>query len=136
MFFFAGIFSKATTLRNGNGNVWRSSSIVVFFFVYSKNLKLYSSKDFILQAKCMKYLLIFKSGRPDVFCKIGVLRNFAKFIGKLPWLITTSCLISQFQISGRKSETLGRGFKLSAEDLDMRPRILISGRGFESGFED
>ena len=26
--------------------------------------------------------------------------------------------------------------KLSAEDLNFRPRILISGRGFESGFED
>ena len=41
----------------------------------------------------------------------------------VPWLITTSCLISQFQISGRKFETLGRGFKLSAEDLDIRPRV-------------
>ena len=26
--------------------------------------------------------------------------------------------------------------KLSAEDLNVRPRILISGRGFASGFED
>ena len=42
---------------------------------------------------------------------------------QLPWLITTSCLISQFQISGSKSETLGRGFKLTAEDLDTRPRV-------------
>ena len=47
-----------------------------------------------------------------------------KFLhSRVPWLITTSCLISQFQISGRKSETLGRGFKLSAEDLDIRPRV-------------
>ena len=26
--------------------------------------------------------LIFRSSRPDVFCKYGVLRNFAKFTGK------------------------------------------------------
>ena len=43
---------------------------------------LYSSKDLTLQDKCIKYLLIFRSNRPDVFCKKGVLRNFAKFIGK------------------------------------------------------
>ena len=43
---------------------------------------LYSSKDLTLQVKCIKYLLIFRSSRPDVFCKKGVLRNFAKFIGK------------------------------------------------------
>ena len=34
-------------------------------------------------------------------------------------------MISQFQISGRKSETLCRGFKLSAEDLDVRPRVWV-----------
>ena len=43
---------------------------------------LYSSKDLTLQAKCIKYLLIFRSSRSDVFCKKGVLRNFAKFVGK------------------------------------------------------
>ena len=43
---------------------------------------LYSSKDLTLQVKCIKYLLIFGSSGPDVFCKKGVLRNFAKFIGK------------------------------------------------------
>ena len=43
---------------------------------------LYSSKDLTLQVKCIKYLLIFRSSGPDVFCKKGVLRNFAKFIGK------------------------------------------------------
>ena len=39
------------------GNIWRSSFIVVFCSVYSKNLKLYerySGKDFALQVKCMK----------------------------------------------------------------------------------
>ena len=41
----------------------------------------------------------------------------------LPWLITTSCLIFQIQISGSKSETLGRGFKLSDEDLHIRPSV-------------
>ena len=38
---------------------------------------LYSSKDLTLQVECIKYFLIFRSSRPDVF-----LRNFAKFIGK------------------------------------------------------
>ena len=47
----------------------------------------------------------------------------------VPWLITTSCLISQFQYPAAN-------LKLSAEDLNFRPRILISGRGFESGLED
>ena len=41
----------------------------------------------------------------------------------LLWLITTSYLLSQFQISGRKSETLSRGFELSVEDVDIRPRV-------------
>ena len=41
----------------------------------------------------------------------------------LPWLITTSCLISEFQISGRISETLGLVFKLSAKDFDIRSRV-------------
>ena len=67
---------------NLQDNIWRSSSVVVVCSVYSKNLKLYSSKDLILQAKCIKYLVIFRSSRPDVFCKKGVLRNFVKFIGK------------------------------------------------------
>ena len=67
---------------NFQGNIWRSSYIVIFCSAYSKNLKLYFSKDLILQAKCIKYLLIFRSGVPDVFCKKGVLRNFAKFMGK------------------------------------------------------
>ena len=47
----------------------------------------------------------------------------------VPWLITTSCLISQFQYPAAN-------LKLSAEDLNFRQRILISGRGFESGLED
>ena len=38
---------------------------------------LYSRKDLTLQVECIKYFLIFRSSRPDVF-----LRNFAKFIGK------------------------------------------------------
>ena len=67
---------------NLQDNIWRSASVVVVCSEYSKNLILYSSKDLILQAKCIKYLLIFKSGRPDVFCKKGVLRNFVKFLGK------------------------------------------------------
>ena len=48
----------------------------------------------------------------------------------VPWLITTSCLISHFQISGPRSKTL------SAQDLNFRPRILLFGQGFESAFED
>ena len=59
----------------------------------------------------------------------------------LPWLITTSCLISQFQISGRKSETLGQLPWYPAEGLSLNLKtslqILgrcswnqISGRGF------
>ena len=43
----------------------------------------------------------------------------------LRWLITTSCLISEFQISGRTSETFGRRFKLSAVDRDTRPRVWV-----------
>ena len=65
----------------------------------------------------------------DSFTKIVYainIKNRPRKISFLPWLITTSCLISQFQISGRKSETLGRGFKLSAEDLDIRPMFLES----------
>ena len=67
---------------NFQGNKWRNSYIVIFCSVYSKNLKLYSIKDLILQVKCIKYLLIFRGGGPEVFCKKGVLRNFAKFMGK------------------------------------------------------
>ena len=49
---------------------------------------------------------------------------------RIPWLITTSCLISQFQISGRKSETLGRGSWYPAEglSLDLRTSLQILGR--------
>ena len=48
----------------------------------------YSSKDLTHQVKCIKYLLIFRRSRPDVFCKKGVLRNFTKFIGKhLRWIL-------------------------------------------------
>ena len=43
----------------------------------------------------------------------------------IPWLTITSCLISEFQISGRTSETLDRGFKLLAEDLDIRLGVPI-----------
>ena len=64
------------------GNIWRSSYIAIFYSVYNKNLKLYSIKDLILQTKCIKYLLIFRSGGPDVFYKKGVPRNLAKFTGK------------------------------------------------------
>ena len=46
--FFAGVFSKrtweivkVTPLKHSNFSIWRSSLIVVFCFVYSKNLKLY-----------------------------------------------------------------------------------------------
>ena len=55
-----------------------------FCSVCSKNLKLYSVKDLILQAKYIKYLLFFRGGGPDVFCKKGALRNFAKIHGKTP----------------------------------------------------
>ena len=67
---------------NFQGNIQCSSSIVAFCSVYSQNLKLYSSKYLILRAKCIKYLLIFRSGHADVLCRKGVLRNFANFIGK------------------------------------------------------
>ena len=37
----------------------------------------------------------------------------------LPWLITTSHLTSEFQISGRTSENLGKGFWYPAEVLSL-----------------
>ena len=37
--------------------------------------------------------------------------------------ITPSCLVFEFQMSDRTSETLGRGFKLSAKDSDIWPRV-------------
>ena len=48
----------------------------------------------------------------------------------VPWLITKSCLISQFQISSRKSETLGRGSWYPAEglSLDLKTGLQILGR--------
>ena len=50
----------------------------------------------------------------------------------LPWLITTSCLTSQFQISCRTSETLGRGSRYPAEglSLDLKISLHFLGRGF------
>ena len=43
-------------------------------------------------------LLLNRSRRPEVFCKKGVLKNFAKFIGKhlrqgLRWLLLVKVLI-------------------------------------------
>ena len=67
---------------NSQGNIWYSSSIVVFSYVYRKILKITNIIFQSLQVKFIKYLLIFRSSRPDVFCKKGILRNFAKFIGK------------------------------------------------------
>ena len=68
---------------NSQENISCSSSMVVFCSVYRKKPEiLYSSKDLTLQVKWIKYLLVFRRSRPDVFCKKGVLRNFAKFIGK------------------------------------------------------
>ena len=32
--------------------------------------------------RCISRILLVRNGRPDVFCKTGVLRNFAKFTGK------------------------------------------------------
>ena len=48
----------------------------------------------------------------------------------LPWLITTSPLISVFQISGRISETLGRGSQYPAKglSLDLKTSLQILGR--------
>ena len=43
---------------------------------------LYFTKDLTLQVECIKYLLIFRSSLPDVFCEKGVLRSFTKFTGK------------------------------------------------------
>ena len=57
----------------------------------------------------------------DIIIKSCMLNN--DFRNILPWLITTSCLISEFQISGRTSETLSREFKSSAEDLYIRLRV-------------
>ena len=49
----------------------------------------------------------------------------------VPWLITTFCLISEFQISSRISETLGRGSSYPVEslslDLSSSLQILVRG---------
>ena len=42
---------------------------------------LYSQKELLTS---QTILVFFRSGRPEVFCKKGVLRNFAKFTGKQP----------------------------------------------------
>ena len=53
------------------------------------------------------------------------------FYGKLPWLIAASCLISEFQISGRTSETLGWGSWHPRESLSLylqtSSQILVQG---------
>ena len=59
--------------------------LITFFRRTSKNLDeaecSYSLKAFSL--KMLFFVLIFcRSSRPEVFCKMGVLRNFAKFMGK------------------------------------------------------
>ena len=51
-------------------------------------------------------------------CKIYIRKTNIK----LPWLITTSCLIPESLIFGRKSESFGQWFKLLAEDLDIWAR--------------
>ena len=40
-----------------------------FLFCLQQKTEIDYSKDLILQVKCIKYLLIFRSGGPDVFCK-------------------------------------------------------------------
>ena len=43
----------------------------------------------------------------------------------LLWQIATSCLLSELQIFGHSSETLGLEFRLAVKDLDIRPRIWV-----------
>ena len=43
---------------------------------------------------------------------------------EIPWLITTSCLISEALIFVRTSVFFHQGFKLSVKDLDIQPRVL------------
>ena len=65
--------SKMTLLKHLNfqGNMWRISSIIlVLFIAKTRNFtKRYSSKDLTLQVKYIKYIVIFRSSKPDVFYK-------------------------------------------------------------------
>ena len=68
---------KMTLLKHLHfqGNMWRMSSIVTVLFIAKtwNFTKRYSSKDLTLQVKWIKDLLIFRSSRPDMFYKKGVL---------------------------------------------------------------
>ena len=79
-----------------------------------------SRNKFFFFADIVKYNIV-KEGFGQPF-RLDQIRNGG---GIIPWLITTSCLIFKIQIFGSKSETLGRGFKLSAEDLDIRPTVWV-----------
>ena len=61
------------------------------------------------------------------------LKNFRKRCKKtnikLPWLITTSCLISESLYSAAN-------LNLSANGLNSWLKILVSGQGFESEFQE
>ena len=86
------------------------SSLTVFYFLFCKHVK----------------KLCIKIKRKNLVQTERRLRNTL-----LSWLIITSCLISNFQVFGRTSETLDRRSLYPAEgsglDLQTSPQIL--GRG-------
>ena len=52
-------------------------------------------------------------------CVCAVISQLSR--GRVPWLITASCLVSYFQIFGAAD------LNFSTEDLNSRPRILKAG---------
>ena len=65
--------------------VVNSVCAIICMFFDTLNLTLYSSSfylNYVFLPKLPFVFLLFRSSRPGVFCKKGVLRNFAKFTGK------------------------------------------------------
>ena len=98
-FSFTGIFASvkytAKFLLDSFEPVFLGDRIhCVLLFVINKVLSLYQrqflmvlgeghlKKLFLQQSPVLQKTTIYRSSRPEVFCKKGVLRNFAKFTGK------------------------------------------------------
>ena len=69
----------SNTLKQIVGNL---PTICLSMFDQFMNLALKGSRRVIIKMKMIMIRVINRSSRPEVFCKKGVIRNFAKFTGK------------------------------------------------------
>ena len=54
----------------------------IFFKIFRISINIFVTEKYLKESTEMMLLSLNRSSRPDVFCKKGVLSNFAKFTGK------------------------------------------------------